>query len=146
MFNLRMVFRTFLMQPPEHQSLVAEYRVLPHDAAESVYFRPPDMDALDACFALESSSYPADEAATRSKLEMRIRSAPNVFLLAMQQERIVGFTCGTGTTSAKLTHESMSTHEPEGQLLCIHSVVVAEGLRRKGIATRMLRAYLRHAR
>lgn len=38
----------------------------------------------------------------------------------------------------------MSRHDDEGQLLCIHSVVVAAEHRRKGVATRMLGAYLRY--
>ncbi|KXZ44977.1 hypothetical protein GPECTOR_60g755 [Gonium pectorale] len=35
----------------------------------------------------------------------------------------------------------MATHEPGGDLLCIHSVVIEEALRRRGLATRLLRAY-----
>ena len=36
----------------------------------------------------------------------------------------------------------MSTHEPSGTVLCIHSVVVEEAQRRQGIALWMLRSYL----
>jgi hypothetical protein len=46
------------------------------------------------------------------------------------------YVCGTCSSAATLTHESMSRHEPEGRLLCIHSVCVAEARRRKGVATR----------
>ena len=41
-----------------------------------------------------------------------------------------------------LTDESMSMHEADGTTLCIHSVAVPEPLRRKGIASYMLREYL----
>ena len=36
----------------------------------------------------------------------------------------------------------MSTHEPDGKLLCIHSVCVAEDQRRKGIGSRLMTAYV----
>ncbi|GLC71902.1 hypothetical protein PLESTF_001179100 [Pleodorina starrii] len=55
---------------------------------------------------------------------------------------VVGYVCGTCTNAGRLTHDSMATHDPEGSLLCIHSVVVEAALRRKGLATRLLRAYV----
>lgn len=36
----------------------------------------------------------------------------------------------------------MERHDPGGALLCVHSVCVAAPHRRKGVATRMLKAYL----
>lgn len=56
-----------------------------------------------------------------------------------EQDVIVGFVCGTCSRESRLTHASMSTHEPDGVLLCVHSVVVRGDLRRQGIATRMLK-------
>jgi N-acetylglutamate synthase-like GNAT family acetyltransferase len=37
----------------------------------------------------------------------------------------------------------MSTHEPSGTTLCVHSVVVAPQYRRRGIAAWMMRSYVR---
>ncbi|PNW70672.1 hypothetical protein CHLRE_17g729750v5 [Chlamydomonas reinhardtii] len=101
---------------------------------------------LDRIHELEAASYPEDEAATYDKLKFRIENASNVFLVALSAEgdgepKVVGFVCGTQTRASKLTHESMSTHDADGALLCIHSVVVDAALRRRGLATRMLRAY-----
>ena len=39
---------------------------------DAVIYRPACMEDLDAVFALEEASYPADEAATYEKLKMRI--------------------------------------------------------------------------
>ena len=61
-----------------------------------------------------------------------------------QADTLVGYTCGTLTTADVLTHESMSRHDPEAQTLCIHSVSVAAEHQRKGIARRMLKAYLQY--
>ena len=58
--------------------------------------------------------------------------------------QVVGFVCATLTTAASLTHESMGAHEPEGTMLCIHSVVVAEHRRRKKIGSRLLTAYVNY--
>jgi GNAT superfamily N-acetyltransferase len=69
--------------------------------------------------------------------------APDFFHGAFTAEgELCGFVCGTLTTSATLTDESMSCHEPLGKTLCIHSVVVEESYRRRGIALWMLRSYL----
>ena len=106
------------MEDPAAESLGSEYTVVAPDP-DAVFYRPPTLDDLDALFALETASYPADEAATYDKLKMRIECAENCFLLAMRAEdgAIVGFTCGTQTAAAALTHDSMSTHDPEGGLL-----------------------------
>ncbi|KIY97945.1 putative N-acetyltransferase [Monoraphidium neglectum] len=124
----------------------------------SIFFRGAELDDLSAIYALEAASYPEDEAATRDKLHYRISHAPEAFLVAVsssgggsgeggaasaaQEDEIIGYVCGTCSSAATLTHESMSRHEPEGRLLCIHSVCVAEARRRKGVATRLLRTYL----
>ncbi|KAG2454440.1 hypothetical protein HYH02_001459 [Chlamydomonas schloesseri] len=113
----------------------------------TVFFAPVQPEQLDRIHALEEASYPADEAATYEKLKFRIENASNVFLVALSapegagEPQVVGFVCGTQTRAPKLTHESMSTHDADGSLLCIHSVVVDPALRRRGLATRMLRAY-----
>ncbi|CAN0176643.1 unnamed protein product [Ectocarpus fasciculatus] len=55
---------------------------------------------------------------------------------------LVGFVCGTCSQGEELSHESMHLHDPNGQTLCIHSVVVAEKFRRRGYATAMLKTYV----
>jgi ribosomal protein S18 acetylase RimI-like enzyme len=128
------------MSQVEKVSFESDYELSP---SEAIYYRPPTIEDLDEIYALEISSYPSDEAATLQKLQLRIEEASNVFLLAVQGDKIAGFTCGTCSIAPELTQASMSKHEEDGQLLCIHSVVVAQGLRRKGLATKMLQAYLR---
>jgi len=105
------------------------------------------LQSLDAAFVIESGSYPEDEAATRDKLELRIREAPEFFYgiyhATDEAETLCGFVCGTLTALKALTEEGMSTHEPAGTTLCIHSVVIERSLRRQGLATWMLKEYLR---
>mmetsp|Transcript_19252 Transcript_19252/g.21526 ORF Transcript_19252/g.21526 Transcript_19252/m.21526 type:complete len:632 (+) Transcript_19252:276-2171(+) len=59
-----------------------------------------------------------------------------------EQETIIGFVCGTRCT--EFNEQSMSKqHNPSGKLLAIHSVVVEEQYRRKGIASKMMTQYVR---
>jgi GNAT superfamily N-acetyltransferase len=55
---------------------------------------------------------------------------------------LIGYTCATLTRQPTLTHDAMSTHEPEGTHVAIHSVCVAPSHRQRGIATALLREYL----
>lgn len=119
--------------------------VAPMPPLGALLFAPVPEKQLHAALAIEVASYPADEAADEAKLRQRIREAPTFFRGAYDAEgELRGFICGTLTSAASLTDESMSTHEPGGSKLCIHSVVVDAALRRRGIALWMLQCYLRH--
>jgi len=55
---------------------------------------------------------------------------------------LLAFINGTLCASTTLEHDTMSTHDPDGSTLCIHSVVVQPHLRKQGLATSFLRAYI----
>lgn len=111
-------------------------------------FRPPTPEDITRCYEIESTSYPPDEAASLKRLAYRQREANRYFQLCCLENNgdvdstkdIIGFICST--RCAEFEEESMSTHRPDGQLLAIHSVVVDEPYRRRGIATFMLRRYV----
>ena len=104
-----------------------DYSAQYQELGTSTFFAPVQPDQLDRIHSLEAASYPADEAATYEKLKFRIQSASNVFMVALQcsdgqsDPLVVGYVCGTCTSSGRLTHESMAAHNPDGVLLCIHS-------------------------
>ena len=95
---------------------------------------------VQAAFALEAASYPADEAATLENLQLRAEVAGEYFWGVSEGGALEGFICGTLTCGDTLTEESMSAHDPAGKTLCIHSVVVAEERRRLGLGSAMLKA------
>ena len=95
---------------------------------------------VQAAFALEAASYPADEAATLENLQLRAEVAGEYFWGVSEGSALEGFICGTLTCGDTLTEESMSAHDPAGKTLCIHSVVVAEERRRLGLGSAMLKA------
>jgi predicted PhzF superfamily epimerase YddE/YHI9/GNAT superfamily N-acetyltransferase len=104
--------------------------------------RPADMMRV---VAIEKASYPPSEAASKSSLQYRQHHAAPYFRCAYlgiddDDKEVIGFICAT--RCHEFEHEAMSTHHPEGPLLAIHSVVVAEEHRRKGVATAMLLDYI----
>jgi ribosomal protein S18 acetylase RimI-like enzyme/uncharacterized protein YciI len=116
-----------------------------------ISYRPATADDIAACFAIESASHPSDEGASLESLTYRQAEALPYFQCAVLQlednnddtstsETIIGFCCSTRCD--ELEEESMFTHTPTGPLLDIHSVVVQEEYRRRGVATAMLKHYV----
>jgi predicted GNAT family N-acyltransferase len=99
-------------------------------------------DDVDSIHAIEAASYPDDEAASLTNLQFRAEAAAPYFRLAIVDDKIAGYICGTLTNDDVLTHASMETHDDGGRNLCIHSVCVPAPLRRRGIALAMLHNYI----
>ncbi|KAG7361981.1 YCII-related protein [Nitzschia inconspicua] len=120
--------------------------------ASQLTYRQPCRDDIPRCFEIESASYPSDEAASWESLILRQEQAGEYFLICTipsvsgspnkddDDDTIVGFVCATRCN--EFTEESMSSHDPMGRLLAIHSVVVDEPYRNRGIAKAMLRHYV----
>ncbi|KAL7556846.1 hypothetical protein ACA910_016320 [Epithemia clementina (nom. ined.)] len=119
---------------------------------EQLRFREVVPTDLPACVALEQASYPEDEAASKTTLQYRQHQAAPYFCCAVMDsaggtdheagEILVGYVCSTRCNS--FTGDSMTTHEATGQMLAIHSVVVPHEYRRQGVATYMLKEYIKH--
>lgn len=104
-------------------------------------------DDLTRLAALEQASYPAAEAATANMLATRLAVAGDAFLVATDPTgAVIGFVCGTRAPGAQLTHATMHGHDPAGESLCVHSVVVAAEARRRGVGSALVRAIVARAR
>jgi ribosomal protein S18 acetylase RimI-like enzyme len=57
---------------------------------------------------------------------------------------IAAFINGTCSAHKAIHHESMSTHDPHGRYLVIHSVTVSDRYRRQALASNMLRDYVNY--
>jgi len=138
----------------------------------SIRFERCRREDLARVTAVERASYPADEAASASSLEMRQREAGEFFMVARavdsmdsngEGERasdasgtaaaeraaldadarsIVGYVCGTLASGDVLDESTMSLHDPSGDVLAIHSVCVDERFRRRGVAASALAHYV----
>ena len=114
---------------------------------------------LPRCYTIESDSYPPDEAASLEALQYRQHHAAQYFRCAVvlppssvdnptdsmkMSGEIVGFV--TGTRCSAFDVDSMTVHDPNGSMLAIHSVVVAERHRHQGVGGTMLREYVQSIR
>ena len=137
----------------------------------SIRFERCRREDLARVTAVERASYPADEAASASSLEMRQREAGEFFMVAravdesmdssgLERARasdasgtaaaaldadarsIVGYVCGTLASGDVLDESTMSSHDPSGDVLAIHSVCVDERFRRRGVAASALAHYV----
>jgi ribosomal protein S18 acetylase RimI-like enzyme len=91
-------------------------------------------------------AYPADEAGSYEAFAYRQSVAPDLFLGAYDssdQKRLIGFICSTLSESESLTHESMTTHDPEGKTICVHSVCVDPGYQRQKVGSALLEEYIK---
>lgn len=107
---------------------------------------------VEEAHVLEEMSYASDEAASLERMLMRAREAHDLFwTLGWRQnnggkKKVVGFINSTCVVGTKLLEETMGRHEAQGDTVCIHSVVVEEGLRKKGLGSKMMVSYLEHLR
>ena len=116
---------------------------------DKISYRPVTAEDIPNCYKIEVASYPEDEAASLENLSYRQQFAGDYFWCATlradetpeKYDTIIGFICSTRCSEFK--EESMSTHDPSGALLAIHSVVVDSAYRRQGIASAMMQNYLK---
>ena len=140
----------------------------------SIRFERCRREDLARVTTMERASYPADEAASAMRLEMRQREAGEFFMVAravdsmdssvLEDARasdasgtaaaaeraaldadarsIVGYVCGTLASGDVLDESTMSSHDPSGDVLAIHSVCVDERFRRRGVAASALAHYV----
>ena len=108
-----------------------------------ISYRLATKEDISNCFEIEKASYPSDEAATLKSLTYRQENANEYFLCAfLENDLLIGFICST--RCSKFEEDTMTTHDPNGPILAIHSVVIEESYRRKGYASHMMKHYLHH--
>lgn len=96
---------------------------------------------LDEIADMEERHYPSDEGASKETIKYRLETAPSLFYGLFNDESLIGFVNGTRSES-KLTHDTMFEDNPNGNVLCIHSVVIDQKFQKKGFGTKMLKEYI----
>lgn len=104
--------------------------------------RPVGPDELEEVYKLESAGFPADEAASLSTIQYRQTEAPELFLGAYHENKLIGFINATSSANDNLDHHSLTHHDPSGKNVLIHSVCVDINHRRAKVATDMLLDYI----
>lgn len=118
--------------------------------------------------SLETHAYDAEDQASRDRIKYRQQKAPHLFLGAFvpatgpkvagplsvsggASRKLIGYI--NGTASSSLSARSLAVHtvsnEEEGEeawLVCVHSIVVDEPYRHKGVGLRLLEEYMTRLR
>ena len=98
-------------------------------------FRNANITDADRCFAIETSAYEGDEAATLAKISKRIKTYPEGFLILEVGGRIVGFVncgCANEVEMSDEDFKELIGHDPEAPNVVIMSVVVDPAEQGKG--------------
>ena len=124
--------------------------------------QPATTALIPQLYALEKLSFPEDEAADEAGVFFRCQNANSYFQVlrkeyalhdsfggdshdydsGSEEGDIIGYVNATLDTGTVIKHESMSSHNVDGETLVIHSVTIAPHFRRKGWGSFMLKAYL----
>ncbi|MBN1966304.1 MAG: GNAT family N-acetyltransferase [Anaerolineae bacterium] len=114
-----------------------------------VLIRQVEAADLDACLRVEHASFPPAEAATRGSIATRIERFPQGFLVAVADGQVAGLVNSGAADNPDLADEAFKAldgHSADGAALVIFSVAVLPELRRRGIAARLLEAFIARAR
>ena len=114
-----------------------------------VHIRPVALRDLNALAFIEAAGFPATEAAGKDNLRERLRVFPQCFLVAecggIPVGYIGGCVCSTDTIEDAY-YESTAYHDPQGPYQSVFSLVVLPEWQQKGIAARLMRAFIAQAR
>ncbi len=100
---------------------------------------------LDRCYAIETSAYEGDEAATREKIAPRIREYPQGFVVLELDGEVVGFInsgCAHEVVMADEAFKELVGHDPAAPNVVIMSVAVAPPDQGKGHAGFLMRHFV----
>lgn len=104
---------------------------------------------LDECFAVETSGFPPEEAATRETIKLRIDTFPEGFFVAEVDGRIVAILNGAATDKDDISDEELKQlvgHDPGGNNLVVFALAVLPDFQNRGIARQLMSRFVEEAR
>ncbi len=107
--------------------------------------RQVKLEELERCFEIERAAYEGDEAATREKIEKRIREYPEGFIVFEFDGCVAGFINSGATDEVDLASEAfkdLEGHDPDGRHAVIFSVVMHPDFQGQGLAGKLLEAFV----
>jgi len=106
------------------------------------------IEQLDGIADVERRCFPSSEAASRDSLENRIKTFGNHFTYMVDDCRIIAYIGGMTTNEADLTdkmYDSPSMHDECGYWQMIFSVTTLPEFQKRGIATKLMKAFISKA-
>lgn len=114
-----------------------------------VTIRGVRLEDLDRITEIESTCFPAAEAASRESFNKRIAAFPEYFLVAKTDGKLIGFINGCVTNSPVIYDElyhNTQHHIPDGKNLTVFGLDVLPEYRRQGIAAQLMNHFIRLAK
>ncbi|WP_425328168.1 GNAT family N-acetyltransferase [Pseudomonas nitroreducens] len=99
----------------------------------------------DRCFAIETTAYEGDEAATHEKIATRIAQYPEGFLIMELDGEIIGFInsgCAFDVVMSDEDFKELIGHDPAAPNVVIMSVVIDPAQQGKGYASLLMRTFV----
>ena len=115
--------------------------------ADRYIFRNIQPNETDQAVVIEQICFPPNEACSEEHMRERIGMAPELFLVAVDQEsgRIAGFLNGLATDEMVFRDEffiDAMLHNPNGANIMLLGLDVLPEYRRQGLATELVRRYV----
>lgn len=104
---------------------------------------------LDECFAVETSGFPPEEAATRATIKLRMEMFPEGFLVAQIDGRVVGILNSGATNKDDISDEELKQligHHPDGRNMVVFGLAVLPEYRKQGIARGLMTRFVEETR
>lgn len=100
---------------------------------------------LKEIIKIESICFPPLEAASEKVMEKRFEAFGENFLVAVEEDKVVGFINGCTTEKASLPdklYHDVKLHNPNGKYQTVFGLDVLPQYRNKGIATKLLEEFI----
>lgn len=130
------------------QDLLKQYGFSDKPLTERFEFRPILPEEADQAAEIERICFPPNEACSEDIMRERVRTAPDVFLVAAERQtgKLAGFIDGLATDEYSLRDEFYTQpelHNPDGKNVMILGLDVLPEYRGEGLAREMMYQYLR---
>ena len=103
---------------------------------------------LDECFAVETSGFPPEEAASRETIKLRLDTFPAGFLVAEIDGRVVGILNSGATNQDDISDEELKQligHDPAGRNMVVFALAVLPEFQKQGIARQLMSRFVEEA-
>lgn len=114
-----------------------------------VIIRPARPEEGPVLAEIEAICFPPAEAADPETIERRLAAHPELFFVAEEEGRAVGFVCGCATDQPKLPdalYHDTSLHQRDGAYAAVFGLDVLPECRRRGIAEQLMRRFIEEAK
>ena len=116
---------------------------------DEVTIRNVNPSDLDECFVVEIYGFPAEEAASKETIRLRIDTFPQGFLVAERDGSVIGILNSASTHKDDISDEELKQligHDPDGRNMVVFALAVLPEYRGQGIARQLMARFIEEAR